>query len=1010
MPPVPFSLAEDLAAQVATELRRGTRAEVRFDAGSRAIYASDHSHYRQAPVGVVIPRSVEDVIATVAICNRHGIPILGRGTGTSLAGQTCNAAVVIDFSKYLNRLLKLDARKHYAWVEPGLINDQLRDAAEEYALTFAPDPATHAYCTLGGMIGNNSCGAHSVLGGKTSENIEELDILTYDGLRMRVGATGERELRDIIRAGGRRGEIYAALKTLRDTYADEIRERYPNIPRRVSGYNLDYLLPENGFHVARALVGTESTCALVLAAKTRLIRSPQCRVLLVISYPDVFSAGDMAAPMAELRPIAIEGFERTVIENTRKQGKHLPGLEYFDKGDAWLLVEFGADSHADAMRQAKKAQSWLEKHDRKQLSHQLVEDPQGQKNAMRVREAGLGASRVPSEDFITWDGWEDAAVPPARLGDYLRDFYALMYRYNYQSVLYGHFGQGCVHCRISFELRTEEGVATYRKFVTEAAHLVTHYGGSLSGEHGDGQSRAEFLPIMFGERLVGAFREFKRIWDPGAKMNPGKVVDPYPCDTNLRIGPDYKPTPVLTIFQFPEDDGSLSHATERCFGIGKCRQLEGGTMCPSFQATREEQHSTRGRARMLFELLRGDVMETSWQNEHVKEALDLCLACKGCKGDCPVSVDVATYKAEFLAHYYESTPRPMAAHAMGQIHRWAGIASRFPDVANAMTQTPGISAAAKKLAGIAPQRKMPAFPPETFRDWFFRRERGRSRIMPREVILWADTFNNHFFPHTAKAAVTVLEDAGFHVRVPRKRLCCGRPLYDWGLLEQAKDFLRDIMTNMAEDIAAGTPIVCLEPSCAAVFRDELVNLFPKEAEAHKLKNQVVLLADFLDKDGYKPPKLDANAIVHGHCHQKALWGMSADQRLLERMGVEAELLDSGCCGLAGSFGYETDHYDISMKIGNRVLLPKVRSAARETIVISDGFSCRQQIAHGTRRKGMHLAEVIAMALKQDGAAVPLPERKNTEPEPGFPTAAIVAGVAAAGTLGLWLARRIRKKD
>ncbi len=1013
---VPVEVAPSLSAELVNQLRRRTEAEVRFDAGSRAIYASDLSHYRQVPIGAVVPRTIDDVIETVAVCREYGVPILGRGAGTSLAGQTCNVAVVIDFSKYLNRLIELNPKQRYAWVEPGLINDHLREAAETHDLTFAPDPATHQYCTLGGMIGNNSCGAHSVLGGKTSENIEELDILTYEGLRLTVGATNDRELKKITQAGGRRAEIYERMKKLRDTYADDVRRRFPKIPRRVSGYNLDYLLPENNFHVARALVGSEGTCVLVLRAKTKLIHSPQKRVLLIIAYADVASAGDHADSLSDLGPIAIEGFERHVIENERLKGKPLPGIQHFPEGGAWLLVEFGADAEEKAVELGERAKRWVQSHDRDQLGLKLLVNKKDQHDAMDVRERGLGATRVPGKGPETWPGWEDAAVPPEKLGSYLRDFAALCKRYDYYSVVYGHFGQGCIHARMDFDLKSTEGVAKYRRFVTEAAHIVTDYGGSLSGEHGDGQSRAELLPIMFGDRLVNAFRDFKSLWDPGGRMNPGKLVDPYPLDSNLRTGPDYKPKPVLTIFQYPDDGGSMAAATERCFGVGKCRKVDAGTMCPSFQVTREEQHSTRGRARMLFEMLRGDVIDDGWRDPHIKEALDLCLACKGCKGECPVSVDVATYKAEFLAHYYEGRTRPPAAYAMGFIDTWAQLASRTPALANIATQTPGFAGLAKKVGGITPHRALPAFPPETFKQWFAKRETRQSSPMNirGEVILWADTFNNYLFPHTSKAAVAVLEDAGFRVRVPQRHLCCGRPLYDFGMLDDAKSYLRKVLSSLSPDIAAGTPIVCLEPSCASVFHDELTNLFPKDDAAQELKKQVVLLADFLESVGYRPtqrnPQLAGRkAIIHGHCHHKALWSISPEEHLLREAGLQPEVLDSGCCGLAGSFGYEAEHYDISMKIGERVLLPRVRSASRDVVIVADGFSCRQQISHGTRRHAMHLAEVLALGLRP---AEPLGRHANiedghTEPKHGGPSIALLALAAAASAAGLLLISRAR---
>lgn len=998
-PPQP---APTLVAQLTADLRARTQAEVRFDDGSRAIYASDLSHYRQIPIGVVIPRTIDDAVNTVAVCRELGVPILARGAGTSLAGQTCNVAVILDFSKYLNRILHLDPKRRSATVEPGLINDHLRHAAEQHNLTFAPDPATHGYCTLGGMIGNNSCGPHSVLGGKTSENINELDILLYDGTRLTVGATTPREIDRIILAGGRKGKIYQQLRDLRDHFADDIRTGFPQIPRRVSGFNLDYLLPENNFHVARALVGTESTCVVVLRAKTRLIQSPQHRVMLLAAFSNIFDAADLSPQLADLGPIAIEGFERSVISNARLAGKHMPGLDLYPQGDAWLLIEFGADTAAAALTLAKKAERWMRQHATRQTGLQLLEDPAQQRQAMEVRELALGTSQVPGKQPPTWGGWEDAAVDPRQLGPYLRDFYALADRFGYTIVLFGHFGQGCVHCQLSFDLRSTEGLAKYRAFVTEAAHLVVRYGGSLSGEHGDGQSRAELLPIMYSPRLIDAFRQFKRIWDPTNKMNPGKVVDPYPLDSHIRTGPDYHPAPVLTHFHFPDDNGSLATATERCFGIGKCRSLEGGTMCPSFQVTREEQHSTRGRARMLFEMLRGDLLPQGWQSTEVKEALDLCLACKGCKGDCPVSVDIATYKAEFLAHFYEQHRRPMAAYSMGQIDRLAYLAHTLPfasQLSNLLTQTPILRSVAKKLAGVTQRRPMPAFPQQSFRQWFSAHIPAPKAGARGTVLLWPDTFNNHFTPHTAQAAVHVLEDAGFRVTLPRQHLCCGRPLYDFGFLDQAKQYLHTILNALAPEITAGTPIVVLEPSCASVFKDELLNLIPHDPRAKRLQSQVLLFPDFLDQVGYQPAQLPtgARAILHGHCHHKSLWSLTPEVRLLQAAGLQTETLDSGCCGLAGSFGYEPGHQNLSMRIGNRVLLPRVRQASPQTLIVSDGFSCRQQIAQGSPRHALHTAEVLHMALQggiQPNRRRPI-EAGHIQSKPSSPLLPIVA---AAGLL------------
>ncbi|HEX6938236.1 MAG TPA: FAD-linked oxidase C-terminal domain-containing protein [Longimicrobiales bacterium] len=955
------------AEALAAELRRRVRGEVRFDAGSRALYATDASNYRQVPIGVVLPRDVEDLVETVAVAREHGAPVLPRGGGTSLAGQCCNVAVVIDTSKYLRRIVDLDPSAKRARVEPGIVLDDLRRAAERHRLTFGPDPATHNHCTLGGMIGNNACGVHSVMAGRTSDNVEELEILTYDGLRMRVGPMSDAELDAAIRAGGRRGEIYARLKALRDRYAPLIRERYPKIPRRVSGYNLDELLPENGFHVARALAGSEGTCVTILEATVRLVPSPPFRTLLVLGYPDVYAAADHVPEILAYGPTGLEGMDDRLVDDMRKKGLHPRNLALLPDGSGWLLVEFGGETRAESDGKAHALIDAL-----RRLPHapstKIMEAPHQARLVWQIRESGLGATaRVPGEPD-TWEGWEDSAVPPERLGEYLRKLRRLYRKYDYEGSLYGHFGQGCVHTRITFDLVTAEGIAKFRAFLDEAADLVLSFGGSLSGEHGDGQSRAELLPKMFGPELVQAFQEFKAIWDPDARMNPGKIVKADAIIENLRLGTGYHPPHWPTRFRFPQDDGSFARATLRCVGVGECRRMETGTMCPSYRATREEMHSTRGRARLLFEMLQGDPLRDGWRDPHVKESLDLCLACKGCRNECPVNVDMATYKAEFLSHYYRGRRRPVTAYSMGLIFRWARLAAIAPRAVNLFAGMPGLRRVAKAMAGIAPQRRIPRFAPRTFKRLFRRRPPGDASRPP--VILWPDTFNDHFHPETALAAVDVLEAAGYRVLVPEPWLCCGRPLYDFGMLDTARRLLRRTLRVLRPQIEGGIPIVGLEPSCAAVFRDELVNLFPNDADARRLSNQTYLLSEFLENHapGFRPPALRRKALVHGHCHQKAVMGMDADQAVLARLGLDYTILDSGCCGMAGAFGFEAGKYDISMRIGELVLLPAVRAAAPETLIIADGFSCREQIAQATGRRALHLAEVVRLALHQEAGA------------------------------------------
>jgi FAD/FMN-containing dehydrogenase/Fe-S oxidoreductase len=951
------------AGALSAALSRQIRGEVRFDTGSRALYATDGSNYRQVPIGVVLPRNTEDVVAAVAIAREHGAPILCRGGGTSLAGQCCNVAVVLDFSKYMAQILELDPQRRIARVQPGVILDHLRAAAEKYELTFGPDPATHDRCTIGGMVGNNSCGVHSVMAGKTDDNIEELEILTYDGVRMRVGPTSEEQLARIIQEGGRRGSIYTGLKMLRDRYADLVRERFPDIPRRVSGYNLNYLLPENGFNVAKALVGSEGTCVTVLDATCRLVESPQERVLLAIGYPDIYQCADHVPEIMSYEPIGLEGFDDWLVKFSRIKNVNTKGLALLPAGGGWLLAEFGADTASEAERQAMRVMAALA--DSPNPPHtRLFTDRAEAHEVWRVRESGLGVvSHVPGEPFA-WEGWEDSAVAPEKLGAYLRDLNKLMTRHSYRGIFYGHFGHGCVHVRINFDFATAEGIRIFRGFIEEAADLVVSYGGSFSGEHGDGQSRAEFWPKMFGPELMQAFREFKDLWDPDWKMNPGKLLEPYKIDENLRLGAGYKPWQPETHFKFPDDEGSLSHAATRCVGVGKCRNYEDGVMCPSFRATREEEHSTRGRAHLLWEMTKGDVVKDGWRNEDVKASLDLCLACKGCKSDCPVGVDVATYKAEFLSHYYEGKMRPRSAYAFAHIDLWARIGSMVPGLVNMTTQLPGLKTLAKWAAGMPQQRTVPKFASQSFRSWFGKRGAKKTGS---QILLWPDTFNNYFLPEAAQAAVEVLEAAGFTVTLPRSVLCCGRPLYDWGFLDRAKRLLLKTLDALADEIEAGIPIVVLEPSCAAVFRDELRNLFPDDPRARKLAQQTFLLSEFLEKKApdFHPPPLPKKALLHGHCHHKSIMKMTDEESVLRKLGLDVHSPAAGCCGMAGAFGFERDKYDISLAIGELELLPAVRAASPDTLIVADGFSCREQISQCTDRRALHLAEVLRMALVQN---------------------------------------------
>ena len=932
---------------------------MRFDSGSRALYATDASNYRQVPIGVVIPHNIADVIATFELCRQYGVPIVPRGGGTSLAGQGCNVAVLIDFSKYMHGIVSIDAVNKLATVQPGCVLDHLRDAAEEHWLTFGPDPATHDHNTLGGMLGNNSCGVHSVMAGRTSDNVESLDILTYDGERMTVGRTSDDEFQSILANGGRRAEIYRALDEFRRRYADLIRARFPKIPRRVSGYeNLDQLLPENGFNVARALVGTEATCITILQAELNLVPSPKKRVLALIGFKDVYSAADAVPDVLPFKPIGLEGIDDMLVDFITRKHLHPDDLKMLPDGSGWLVAEFGADTEDDA---AGRAQNALDEFKGRGCETELLRDMAQQKKVWELRESALAATAHVPDWPEAYPGWEDSAVAPEKLGNYLRDLKKLFHHHGYDASVYGHFGDGLVHCRVDFDLATEKGLVNWHRFMEEAADLIVRYGGTLSGEHGDGQARAELLEKMYGPELVQGFREFKTIWDPDNRMNPGKIVDPFPITSNLRLGPEYQPTEYGGHFAYSDDGGSFTQATRRCVGVGKCRRRESddGVMCPSYMATGEEKHSTRGRARLLFEMMRGDPLANLWNSHEVEEALDLCLACKGCKSDCPVHVDMATYKAEFRSKYFEKNWRPRAAHSMGLIHRWARYAAWLPSLANFGAST----SLAKWIAGIAPQRRMPPFAKQTFRRWY--RKNRKSQSSGRRVLLWPDTFNNYFRPQTAIAAVKVLEAAGFAVSIPDRVLCCGRPLYDWGRIDEAKALWRETLESLRADIEAGTTIVGLEPACMSAFRDELVDLFPDDPAAKRLSDQTLFLTEFLDRNRVELPRIDGKALVQMHCHHHAVIKPTSERDILERLGIDFETMASGCCGMAGAFGFERDKYDMSMAAAERVMLPKVREAPRATMIVANGFSCREQIEQGSERKALHIAEVIADRLAQD---------------------------------------------
>jgi FAD/FMN-containing dehydrogenase/Fe-S oxidoreductase len=853
-------------------------------------------------------------------------------------------------------------------VEPGIALDPLNNQLEPTGWMVGPKPSTHVSCTIGGMIGNNSCGSTAQAYGKMVDSVRRLEVLTYDGTRMWVGGSGDDRSTDT--RGDLCADLHAGLRDIVGRYANDIRERFPDIPRRVSGYNLDSLLPENGFDLARFLVGSESTLVTVLRAEIALVRIPAATALAVLGFDDVFAAADAVPAVVRHTPSALEGIDHRLVSLEHSMHLAEKALRQLPDGNAWLMIQFDGEDQDEADKKARDMIDDL----REATSHAtVIDDPTRKEEVWAAREAGLGATAYPPDGPETHEGWEDAAVPPDRLGEYLREFRKLLDQYDYESSsLYGHFGQGCVHTRIPFQLSSAEGAAAYRRFVTDAAQMVVRYGGSLSGEHGDGQSRGELLSIMFGDRVVTAFEEVKTLFDPGNRMNPGKVVHPRRLDQDLRMGPDYRAAQFKTEFGFVRDDHRFSRAASRCVGVGKCRSHESGVMCPSYRATGEEEHSTRGRARLLFEMLNGQEITDGWRSTDVRDALDLCLACKGCLSDCPVNVDMATYKAEFLSHHYRHRVRPPAHYAMGWIPLWSRIAAVAPSTVNALTHTRGLSSVIKAVGGVDRRRGFPRFADQRFATWW--RQHESSNLFPRgRVVLWPDTFTNNFEPDIARDAVTVLHDAGFGVDVPRPLVCCGLTWISTGQLGLAKRVLRRTLDVLRPALRAGTPVVVLEPSCAAVFRSDLPDLLHGDDDAHRLSEQTYTLGQLLRAKApdWSPPRHGGSAVVQQHCHQHAVLRYKDELKLLDEAGVAADMLDAGCCGLAGNFGFERGHYDVSVACAEDKMLPAIRSRDPDTLVLADGFSCRTQIRElAPDREPRHIAQLLAAAVRRNRNGCP----------------------------------------
>ena len=942
----------DAAEDVTVALRAAGIGEVDASTRRRAEYSSDASNYRLVPAAVVFPRHRDEVVAALEVCRQLEVPLVARGAGTSIAGNAVGTGVVLDFSRHLNRVLTLDPAAATAVVEPGVVLDDLQAAAAPHGLRFGPDPSTHARATLGGMIGNNACGSRALGYGRTVDNVLDLDVVLARGQRLTTSRYRPGDM-TVARADTDVGLALAGL--VRDNLG-LLRTEFGRFGRQVSGYSLEHLLPENKADLARMLVGSEGTLGVLEQATLRLVRAPSFTALAVLGYPDMPAAADAVPALLPHHPMAIEGLDSRLIEVIRARGRAVSVPELPD-GRGWLFVETTGDTQAEASAAA----------------HALAPDADALASAVftgsaaralwRIREDGAGLGGRTPGGAPAWPGWEDAAVPPERLGAYLREFSALLREHRLDTLIYGHFGDGCVHARIDFPLSSSP--QRFRAFLIDAARLVAAHGGSMSGEHGDGRARGELLPFMYSAEAIALMGAVKHVFDPANTLNPGVIVDPEPLDSDLRL-PMAPPLRKALAFAYPEDDADFSTAVHRCVGVGKCRAdttAVGGVMCPSYLATRDEKDSTRGRARVLQEMVNGSFISGGWRSEEFHEALDLCLSCKGCSSDCPAGVDMATYKAEALHQRYRHRLRPASHYALGWLPRWSRLASRAPRMVNAALGVPPLASVAKRLGGIDARRPLPEFAAQTFRAWFANRpEHGGGD----PVLLWVDTFTDHFSPHVGHAAVRVLEDAGFTVQITAQPVCCGLTWISTGQLDGARRQLGRTLDALEVALTQGIPLVGLEPSCTAALRSDAAELLPADPRAHTLRTSLRTLAELLrERTQWQPPSLaEVSGIAQPHCHQHAVMGWDADAALLAKAGASIVAV-GGCCGLAGNFGVECGHYDVSVAVAETALLPAVRAAGNEAVVLADGFSCRTQLEQLDSRPSLHLAELLAAHLIDD---------------------------------------------
>lgn len=935
--------------------RRGIGADA--STRRRAEYAYDASLYRVPPLAVAFPRGPDDVAAAVATCHDLEVPVTPRGGGTSIAGNAVGPGLVLDLSRTMTTIHDVDPEARSAHVAPGVVLDDLQRAASVHGLRFGPDPSTHDRCSLGGMIGNNACGSRALGYGRTVDHVQALDVVLGDGTRMQVGTAADA-------AGRALADRAAALVA---EHADLVRARLGRFPRQISGYGLHHLLPEHGQDLARALVGTEGTAAVIVGATVGLVATPAATALVVLGYADMASAADAVPALLAHRLVALEGLDARIVDVVRRSGTG--AVPEFPRGAGWLFAEVAGASSAEAHAAAAAVVR-----DAGALGHRTVVDVAEMRHLWRIREAGAGLI-TRGHATTAHAGWEDAAVPPERLGEYLRDFDALLAAHGLEGVPYGHFGDGCVHVRVTFPLGRAGGRTAYRSFVHEAARLVTGFGGSLSGEHGDGRARSELLAIMYDAPTRELFARFKGLVDPDDLLNPGVIVRPQALDEHLRTELPLTLTPSGGFAGLAGD--GLAAGVTACVGVGRCRsheQGEGSVMCPTYVATGDERESTRGRARVLQEMLNGQLVTGGWGAPEVDEALDLCLACKGCASDCPTGVDMATYKAQVLHERYRGRIRPLTHYTLGRLPRWTRIAARVPWLASRLTAPGRLSGVMARLGGVDSRRSVPRFAPRTLRSWYASRTDGPSETATRpRVMLFVDTFTDAFRPEVGAAAVRVLEDAGLAVELSPADGCCALTWISTGQLDAARRILRRTVDGLDAAAAAGVPIVGLEPSCLATLRADAQELLgPDDPAAARVAAATRTLAEVLAtrRPAWTPPRLEGErAVVQPHCHQHAVLGFGADRGLLAACGVDVEVV-GGCCGLAGNFGVERGHYDVSVAVAENELMPAVRRLEGDGTVLTDGFSCQLQVHDLASRRGEHLAELLDRGIRARAADVP----------------------------------------